>query len=262
MVNTYSAVTTGFNVLNPTNLDGTPLFSADSTGVYSNGSQVGLVYTATNAITAFATGGQSSATALTSVINSITVCATAGDSVKLPAATAGKFVQVSNLGAAAAAVFPVTGEIIDALSANAGISLAVGASIIFTCAVAGSWKATSQGVLGAKFSTGTTTTTFTAGQLSGAANVSYASTAATPGSITTRTATQMFADDPYARVGGGYILRVSNASAGAAVLTILAGAGVTITGTATVADTICRTYLVTYTSATALVMQNITSGSI
>lgn len=217
---------------------------------------------AANAITAFATGGQGSATALTKDINSITVCATAADSVKLPAATAGRMVQVSNLGAAYASVFPASGELIDALAANASVSLAVGASIIFTCSVAGSWKATSQGILGAKFTTGTTTTTFAAGQLTGAANVSYASTAGTPGSIATRTATEMFADDPYARVGGGYVLRVSNASSGSATLTITAGVGVTLTGTATVADTTCRTFLVTYTSATALVIQNITSGAI
>lgn len=215
-----------------------------------------------NAITAFATGGQGSATALTKDINSITVCATANDSVKLPAAVAGRMVQVSNLGASAAAVFPASGELIDALGANASVSLAVGGSIIFTCAVTGSWKSTQQQVLGAQFSTGTTTTTFTAGQLTGAQWVSYASTAGTPGSIATRTATQMFADDPYARVGGGYRLRVSNSSSGAAVLTITAGGGVTLTGTATVADTTYRDYVVTYQSATALTIQNVGSGSI
>jgi hypothetical protein len=217
---------------------------------------------ATNAITAFATGGQGSATALVSEINSITVCATAGDSVKLPTSVAGMVIQVSNLGAAAAAVFPVTGDVIDALAANASVSLAVGASIIFTCSVAGSWKSISQGVLGAKFTTGTTTTTFTAGQLTGAQWVSYASTAATPGSIATRTAAEMFADDPYARVGGGYRLRVSNTASGAATMTITAGSNVTLTGTATVADATYRDFVVTYTSATALVIQNIGSGSI
>lgn len=217
----------------------------------------------TNAITAFATGGQASATALTADINSITVCATAADSVKLPTATAGRMVQVSNLGAAYASVFPASGDLIDALAVNTSISLAVGGSIIFTCAVAGSWKATTQAVLGVKFGTGTTTTTFTAGQLTGAQWVSYASTAGTPGSIATRTAAQMFADDPFARVGGGYRLRVSNASSGAAVLTITGGAaGITLTGTATVADATYRDFTVTYTSASALVIQNIGSGPI
>jgi len=217
----------------------------------------------TNGITAFATGGQSSATALTADINSITVCATAADSVKLPAATAGRMVQVSNLGAAYASVFPASGDLIDALAANTSVSLAVGGSIIFTCSVAGSWKATAQAVLGAKFTTGTTTTTFTAGQLTGAANVSYASTAATPGSIATRTAAEMFADDPYARVGGGYRLRISNTAAGSATMTITGGAaGITLTGTATIADASYRDFVVTYTSASALVIQNVGGGTL
>ncbi len=212
---------------------------------------------ATNAITAFASGGQASAVALTSEINSITVCATAGDSVKLPTSVAGMKIQVSNLGAAHAAVFPISGDLIDGLAANASVSLAVGGSITFTCSVAGSWKSSSQTVLGAKYTTGTTTTTFTAGQLTGAAFASYHSTAATPGSISTRSATEMFADDPYARVGGGYRLRVSNVSTAAAVLTITAGSGVTLTGPLhTVLDTGYRDYIITYTSATALVMQN------
>lgn len=221
-----------------------------------------IVNSVTNVITAFATGGQASAVPLTADINSITVCATAGDSVKLPSATAGRRVQVSNLGAAHAAVFPASGDLIDALAANTSISLAVGGSITFTCAVAGSWKASSQGVLGNKFSTGTTTTTFAAGQLTGATLVSYASTASTPGSIATRTATQMFADDPYARVGAAYRLRISNTAAGSATMTITAGSGVTLTGTATIADGTYRDYSVTYTSATALVMQNVGSGTL
>jgi hypothetical protein len=216
----------------------------------------------TNAITAFAGGGQGSATALTSDINSITTCATANDSVKLPAAVAGKSITVSNLGAAHAAVFPATGDLIDSLAANASVSLATNSSITFTCAVTGSWKASQQRVLGAKFSTGTTTTTFAAGQLTGAINVSYASTAGTPGSIATRTATEMFADDPYARVGGAYRLRISNTAAGAATMTITAGSGVTLTGTATVADAAYRDFVVTYTSATALVIQNVGGGTL
>ena len=53
----------------------------------------------TASITAFATGGQASAVALTSYINQISVCATDGDSVKLPAAVAGAEVLVINDGA-------------------------------------------------------------------------------------------------------------------------------------------------------------------
>lgn len=215
----------------------------------------------TNAITAFAGGGQSSATALTSTINSITTCATAADSVKLPTATAGSIVQVSNLGAAYASVFPATGDLIDALAANASISLPVGGSLFFTCSVTGSWKSQGNGkVSDAKFTTGTTTTTFTAGQLTGAPFVNYTNTQGTPGSIATRTATQMFADDPNARVGYSYLLRITNGQ-GTGTLTVTAGSGVTLTGTATVALNTWRDFVVTYTSATALVIQNIAVGT-
>ncbi len=219
------------------------------------------LFKATNAVTAFATGGQASATALTSTINSITTCATALDSVKLPTATAGSIVQVSNLGAAHAAVFPASGDLIDALAANASVSVAVGGSIIFTCAVTGSWKSTpSVPHLPAKFTTGTTATTFAAGQLTGAGFVNYTNTQGTPGSLITRTATEMFGDDPYARVGGTYLLRITNGQ-GTGTLTMTAGAGVTLTGTATMAANTWRDFVVTYTSKTALVIQNIAVGT-
>lgn len=214
---------------------------------------------ASNAITAFATGGQASGTLLTSQVNSITVCATAADSVRLPTSVAGMVVQVSNLGAAFAAVFPISGDLIDALGANVAVKLAVGESIIFTCAVAGSWKSTPQRAIGA-FTTGTTQTTFAAGQLTGGGLVTYESTVGTPGSIATRTATQMFDEDPYSRVGGTYRLRVHN-NQGTGTLTITAGGGVTLTGTATIVANAWRDYIVTYTSATALVMQNIGAGT-
>lgn len=112
----------------------------------------------------------------------------------------------------------------------------------------------------AKFSTGTTTTTFTAGQLTGANEVVYTNTQGTPGSIATRTATEMFGDDPTAVVGRVYKLRIVNGQ-GTGTLTVTAGSGVTLTGTATVAVNTWREWVVTYTSATALVMQNVGTGT-
>jgi hypothetical protein len=218
------------------------------------------LFKASNAVSAFAGGGQSSATALTSTINSITICATAGDSVKLPTATAGSLLQVSNLGAAYANVFPASGDLIDALAANAALALPVGGSLFFSCAVTGSWKSSGRNVPDAKFTTNTTTTTFAAGQLTGAPFVNYTNTQGTPGSIATRTATQMFADDPNARVGNSYLLRITNGQ-GTGTLTVTAGVGVTLTGTATIALNTWRDFVVTYTSATALVMQNIATGT-
>lgn len=215
-------------------------------------------YKATNAITAFAGGGQGSAVALASEINSITVCATAGDSVKLPASVVGMRITVGNLGAAYANVFPSSGDLIDALAANAAVSLPTGSSLTFTCTVAGTWKSSPVAIPSGKFNTGTTTVTFTAGQLTGAAHTVYHNTGSTPGSIATRTATQMFADDPTARVGYSYICEIVNAQ-GTGTLTVTAGVGVTLTGTATIAVNTSRLFVVTYTSATALVMQNLTT---
>ena len=212
---------------------------------------------ATNAITALAGGGQGSATALTSDINTITTCVTAADSVKLPTAVAGMLVVVNNAGATYANVFPVTGGIIDALAANTAVSLPAGSSLTFTCTVAGTWKSSPVAVQGTKYTTGTTTTTFAAGQCTGAHHAIYANTQGTPGSIAFRTAAQMFADDPSARVSGAYLLTISNAQ-GTGVLTVTGGAsGITLTGTPTIAINTSRTFTVTYTSATALVIQNV-----
>lgn len=214
----------------------------------------------TNTITALAGGGQTGATALTTNWNRITTCATAADSVKLPLAAVGTEIYVTNVGAAYANVYPYVGDAIDALAANAAISVPVGATVRFLCTVAGTWNSSGLSVMPAKFTTGTTTTTFTAGQLTGAANVNYVNTGATPGSIATRTATQMFADDPYARVGNSYVLKIINGQ-GTGTLTVTAGSGVTLTGTATVAANTWREFIVTYTSATALVIQNNAVGT-
>ena len=82
-----------------------------------------VVESATAGITAFAGGGQASATALTSEINEISTVATTGDSVKLPAATAAKgnlTITVRNNGANACDVFPNTDD-----NLGAGVDTAV-----------------------------------------------------------------------------------------------------------------------------------------
>lgn len=215
---------------------------------------------ATDAITAFATGGQGSAVALTTQINSLTTVAADGDSVKLPTSIAGMLIQVSNLGVSFADVFPISGDLIDELSADEAISLPAGASIIFTCSVAGSWKATSIRPLGAKFTTGTTTTTFAAGQLTGGVSTVYENTQATPGSIATRTGTEMFDDDPASRVGSAYRLRIMN-NQGTGTLTVTAGMGVTLNGTATIAINTFRDFIVVFDTGTTVVMDQIGIGT-
>lgn len=92
-------------------------------------------------ITAFAGGGQASATQLTAKFNNVTVVASNGDSVKLPAALTGSKVYVINTDAAQALdVFPQSGEYIDAVI-NAASSIGPGGvSRGYICVFTGYWK--------------------------------------------------------------------------------------------------------------------------
>ena len=98
-----------------------------------------------------------------------------------------------------------------------------------------------------------------AGDLTGSAYVVYLDTGAGANALTTRTAAQMFADH-LAVVGETYILRIL--SGGSGTITLTAGTGVTINGTATIATTTWREFLVTFVSATAMTFQNIGGGNI
>lgn len=94
-----------------------------------------------NALTAHVGGGQGSALALTRQINRVTTVTTSGDSVLLPVSVAGRVVTVINAAAANAMdVFPQSGDIINALSANTALSVAANKTITFYCAVAGTWN--------------------------------------------------------------------------------------------------------------------------
>ncbi len=100
----------------------------------------GNTYTNTTGITAHAGGGQGSATAITTEYNNVTVCATAGDSVVLPAAAAGLRAIIKNNGATACAVFPATGDTINGGAANASITLVPGDQIIFSAINTTDWE--------------------------------------------------------------------------------------------------------------------------
>lgn len=114
-----------------------------------------------------------------------------------------------------------------------------------------------------QFSSGTTTTTFTAGELTGANYVVYTNTGATPGSINPRTAAQMIGDIPNAYVGQTWTLRVVNGQ-GTGTLTVATGVnGVTVTGTNTVAANTWRDFICTITSVAtpAITIQNVGVGT-
>lgn len=84
-------------------------------------------------ITAYAGGGQTSATALTGAVNVVATVASAGDSVLLPIVPLGAEVTVKNTSANSMDVFPQSGGNIDAASANAAEAVAGGAGAIFKC---------------------------------------------------------------------------------------------------------------------------------
>lgn len=220
----------------------------------------GMGMTGTNSIAALAGGGQTGATALSPGYNRVTTVATIGDSVALPAAVVGQTCVVLNASLIGLDVFPFLGEIIDPLAANTAIRLAQQTNLTFFCAVKGTWNVEPFQLPAAQFVTGTTTTTFIAGQLTGAIVTNYTNTQATPGSIATRTATQMFNDCPNAIVGQSYLLIITNGQ-GTGTLTVTAGVGVTLTGTATIAINTWRAFIVTFNTATTLTMQNIATGT-
>lgn len=99
-------------------------------------------------LTAFATGGQTSATPLTKQINQVTTVANAADSVLLPPAIHGLTIKVINVGGNTLAVFPCSaaqggvtgGDAINALSQNSSFSVANTKSCSFICGVDGTWN--------------------------------------------------------------------------------------------------------------------------
>jgi|SRR5579871_3678427 len=112
----------------------------------------GLIqYSYTDAVTAHAGGGQGSAVQLSAQITNVTTVATAGDSVKLPPATAiniypdgpadnrGVLFIVINSGANTLAVFPDSGSTINGGSANASVNVAAGDVALFWQTSAGAW---------------------------------------------------------------------------------------------------------------------------
>ena len=86
--------------------------------------------------------------------------------------------------------------------------------------------------------------TLSAGDITGSTFVTLISSNAAPGTQTTRTSAQMYADDPTSSPIRSYMLRVCNSGAG--TFTLAGGSGVTVTGTATVATATFRDFNVTY----------------
>lgn len=109
--------------------------------VFSTQTVTGFQYESTqDNLTAKAGGGQSGATAITSMNARVTTVATAADSVVLPQSKAGLIIYVTNAAATNSMnVFPYAGDTINALSANAAFAVAAGKTCAFVCYSAGQW---------------------------------------------------------------------------------------------------------------------------
>jgi hypothetical protein len=95
----------------------------------------------TTGITAFAGGGQTSATALTTMVNRVDTVATAADSVKLPVvSTPGVAVTVINTSANAVQVFGPGTDTINAVATATGVSLPAGKTGIYTWTSSLKWN--------------------------------------------------------------------------------------------------------------------------
>ena len=94
----------------------------------------------TTGITAFDTGGQTNATALTTSINEISTVGTAGDSVKLPTASAGLKIYIINNGANACDVFPDVSDDLG-VGVDTAISLLAGETVTYIAYDDTNWRA-------------------------------------------------------------------------------------------------------------------------
>src|SRR5581483_1286549 len=92
-----------------------------------------LIESALDGITAFAGGGQTSATQLNNEINRVTTVATIGDSVMLPQAKAGLSIAVINSGANSAQVFGNGADTINGVAAATGVAQMANSATLYMC---------------------------------------------------------------------------------------------------------------------------------
>ena len=121
-------------------------FGSTTNPTFGNVTLTGLLTESfTDNITAFAGGGQAGATAIASEIARVTTVATAGDSVKLPAAAPGLTIMVIHHGAKPMQVCGAGTDQIDDQAAATGVSQMVNSVCIYVCTTTGKWYANGLG---------------------------------------------------------------------------------------------------------------------
>ena len=124
------------NVVTPLNAAITEINANDVllSALLANAADGDLGFTTNAAVTAFAGGGQASATQLTGAVANVTVVATAAASVKLPAGETGKIFFLQNSDAAdSVQVFGNGTDTINGVATATGVAQAAGKSAIYFC---------------------------------------------------------------------------------------------------------------------------------
>lgn len=108
-------------------------------------SQIAVIESVSDALVAHAGGTQAAALALTSKLNIVATVATAGDSVRLPAALVGLVVTLINAGANSMQVYGAGTDTINGVATATGVAQAPGSTVSYRCNVAGNWVTGSLG---------------------------------------------------------------------------------------------------------------------
>lgn len=212
---------------------------------------------------------QGTATPLSAMINNVTTVSS-GTGVNLPTSAAGLSIVVQNNGANGLLVYPAQGasDTINGIAATAGVLLLPGSIGIFNCAVAGAWTVQPASTNSAAYTTASNTTGFTASaaQVTGglaSVDLALTGTLGAGANITTPTAAAIVAALHCPTVGTSYRLRITNRSGGAFSWTVVAGSGITLNGTATIAQNTWREFVMTVTNAAtpAVTMQSVAVGT-
>lgn len=124
----------------PANVFGITLPAVNANPTFGNVTLLGLLAeSATDTITAKASGTQTTATPLTTELNRITVVATTGDAVLLPASQPGLTIIVTNHGANPCQVYGAGTDTIDDVATATGVQQMASSMVIYSCYTAGAW---------------------------------------------------------------------------------------------------------------------------
>lgn len=203
-----------------------------------------------NTVTAFAGGGQGSATALTATtkFHRVSTCATAGDSVKFPTSVANDWHLLINDGATSCQMFGAGTDTIDGVATATGVALPAGHRALLSCTAAGNWNSmiAPSNALYALFAL-TTGATFT-GAVTGSTFKSSAGIPHTASSVSAMTA-----------VAGHAGMQIDHSHSAAVALVIPAATAVAFTTGAVIFNQQVSAGRITYTGASGVTLVNVNS---